>query len=122
VHYHYRLNSAGISSTTQEEQHRLFANLLSEFWRGRLHSKSFWRIVADDRYYARLQSPFRDAVRRQYRSDQIRLTSEFLRRGFTRCALHTFLGVLLIDPMSASKLAKTVLKVTIRRATRGGRS
>jgi glycosyltransferase involved in cell wall biosynthesis len=122
VHYHYRLNSSGISSTTQEEQHRLFAELLSEFWRGKLHAKSFWRIVADDRYYSRLRSPFRDAVRRQYRSDQIRLTSEFLRRGFVSCALHTFLGVVALDPLQASKLVKPVLKMTIQRAADRGRS
>lgn len=122
VHYHYRLNSSGISSTTQEEQHRLFVGLVSEFWGGKVHSKSFWRIVADDRYYSRLHSPFREAVHRQYRSDQIRLTSEFLRRGFARCAVHTFLGALIIDPMHASRLTKTVMKMAIERANGRGRS
>jgi len=110
VYYLYRVNSAGISSTTQDLQHRLFADLVSEIWSGPVRFKSFWRIAADNGHYKRLRSPFRDAVHRQYKNDQMLLAVEFLRRGHLRSGVHTLLGALLIDPVHASGLWKTVLK------------
>ena len=122
VHYLYRLNPSGISSTTQELQHRLFGDLASEIWRGPVYFKSLLRIALDNRYYKRLDSPFRQAVHEQYKSHQIRLTTEFLSRGYRYSALHTFLGALLIAPASATRLGKSLVggyvRASIRRARR----
>jgi glycosyltransferase involved in cell wall biosynthesis len=126
VHYLYRLNPAGISSTTQELQHRLFADLVDAIWRGPMHFKSFWEIAADSYYYKRLASPFRRTVHEQYKSHQIRLTVEFLNRKHFNHGLHTFAGALLISPISAARLGKALLIAylsaalrRVRRLTRG---
>jgi glycosyltransferase involved in cell wall biosynthesis len=122
VHYLYRVNSSGISKTTPDLQHRLFAELLSEVWRGPIRSKSFWNIAADNRYYARLPSPFQKTVHQQYKSDQISLAVEFVRRRHLRSGANTCLGILLIDPMSALRLGKSLIRKSIRRVTRLARS
>jgi glycosyltransferase involved in cell wall biosynthesis len=118
VHYLYRLNSSGVSSTTREVQHRLFADLVKEIWRGQIHDKSVWRIVQDNRYYKHLDSPFRHTVHQQYKGHQIRLTWEFLSRRHVRAGLNAFVGALLIAPGPALHLAKALLWAFVRRAVR----
>jgi glycosyltransferase involved in cell wall biosynthesis len=118
VHYLYRLNASGISSTTQELQHRLFAVLLNEVWRGPVQFKSFWRIAADSRYYKRLDSPFRVTVHEQYKSHQIRLTTEFLSRGHVFSSCNAFLGALLIAPVPAARLGKALAAAYLASLTR----
>jgi glycosyltransferase involved in cell wall biosynthesis len=126
VYYLYRLNPSSISSTTQELQHQLFGELLEEIWRGPVRSKSFWRIAADSRDYASLDSPFRSTVHRQYKDHQIRLTMEFLKRGHLRAAANSYLGALLIDPAAACRytigLALALTRAALRHAkpTAGG--
>jgi hypothetical protein len=116
VHYLYRLNSAGISSTTQEVQHRLFAELVETIWRGPLQLKSWRQIVADDRYYKGLDSPFRETVHRQYKSHQLRLVGEFLGRRHVGSGLHTLAGSFLISPVATSGLVVALFKAYARAA------
>ena len=118
VHYLYRVNSSGISSTSQELQHRLFAELLETVWRGRIHFKGVVQIVADGRYYRRLDSPFRDTVHRQYTSNQLRLTVEFLGRRHFYTGLHTLAGSLLIAPIETARLAIALVAAYARAASR----
>jgi hypothetical protein len=118
VHYLYRLNPSGISSTTQDLQHRLFAELVEAIWRGPVHFKSFWQIAADGRYYKRIDSPFRETVHQQYKSHQLRLAGEFLGRRRFRSGLHTLLGALLIAPLPAAGLAGALFAAYLRAADR----
>ena len=118
VHYLYRLNSSSISSTMQELQHRLFADLITEIWQGPVQYKSFWRIAADNRYYGRLESPFRHTIQERYKQHQIRLTMEFLNHRQLRSAFHTFVGALLIDPVPAARLGKALVRAWVAASIR----
>jgi len=114
VVYRYRLNPVGISSTNSESQHKYFAELIKDIWKGPLYKKSVWAIIRDAGYYKNLNSPYADAVYRQYKSHQVRLSFEFLIHGKLWTGYKNSLAALIIYPLGAIRLWNTWLWAPIK--------
>lgn len=112
--YLYRINYSGISKTNKELQHRLFAKLISDIWKGPLHTKSLWAIFRDARYYHDLSSKYSRKMYDQYKNHQVRLTFEFLIHGHLIAGYKNWLAAVILAPKKGIKLWRTMLWAPIK--------
>ena len=120
VYYLYRLSSQSISRTKEELQHKLFDKLVNDIWRGPIYSKPFWRIVADNSYYKKLQTSYHGKICAEYKSHQIKLTFELLLRGHLLSGYNNFIGALVLYPLGALRLWPTLLWAPMKKLLRSG--
>ena len=114
VLYWYRLSSGGISSTKQKLQHKLFAELVRDIWKGPIVAKSVKSIVKDAYFYAHLDSQFKRTVYHQYVDHQARLAFEFLIHGRLRTGYKTAFSLLFLKPSKFIRLWKILLWAPIK--------
>lgn len=102
--YLYRLLPSGISQLAGSVQHKFAAKIVAEQFKKPFVYKGFRTIVADGRYYRRMQSQFAETIFHQYVNEQYVIAMELFARGKFKTGLITTAAAGRLDARQWRKL------------------